>query len=260
MRASMAVPAIQIQRLTKHRGQRVLLSELDLSVSEGEHAGLAGINGAGKTTLIKCLLDLDTVTSGDISIFNRKHNRAGAREHLAYLPENFRPPGYLTGREYLHYMSRLYGNDLDPDRLKTTLEILDLDTPDLEKLTVDMSKGTAQKLGLAACLLSGKKLLVMDEPMSGLDPGARINLKHHLLQLKRRGCTFFFTTHLLADAVNFCDRIAILHMGKIRYTGSPAACCRYFRASDLEQAWLRCVAESEPKTGSKYRTEYLGSE
>ena len=85
------------------------------------------------------------------------------------------------------------------DRIKSTLEILNLDTPDLEKLTVHLSKGTVQKLGLAACLLSGKKLLIMDEPMNGLDPGARINLKHHLLQLKHHGCTCFFTTHLLAD-------------------------------------------------------------
>lgn len=237
----MAVPAIRIQRLTKHRAQGVVLSELDLSVPRGDYLGLAGVNGAGKSTLIRCLLDLDTVTSGSISIFGERHTRAGAREHLAYLPENFRPPGYLRGREYLRYMSQLYGNDADPDRTKSTLEILDLDTSDLDKLTADLSKGTAQKLGLAACLLSGKKLLIMDEPMNGLDPGARINLKHHLLQLKRHGCTCFFTTHLLADVENLCDSIAILHQGEIRYTGSPSACCRYFRTSDLEQAWLKCV-------------------
>ena len=242
----MAVPAIQIERLTKHRGQRVLLSGLDLSVPEGEHMALIGVNGAGKTTLIKCLLDLDMVTSGAIRIFDRKHDRAGAREHLAYLPENFRPPGYLKGREYLHYMSRLHGNEFDPDRIKSTLAILALDVTELDKLTVNLSRGTAQKLGLAGCLLSGKKLLIMDEPMNGLDPGARMKLKHHLLQLKRDGHTCFFTTHLLADVVNLCDSIAILHRGKIRYTGSPVACCRYFKASDLEQAWLRCVGDSGP--------------
>ena len=241
----MAVPAIQVRRLTKHRGQRVLLSELDLSVSEGEHTALIGANGAGKTTLIKCLLDLDTVSSGDISIFNRKHNRAGAREHLAYLPENFRPPVYLTGREYLHYMCRLHGNDFDPGRINSTLAVLDLDVTELDKLAVKLSRGTAQKLGLAGCLLSGKKLLILDEPMNGLDPGARTNLKHHLLQRKRDGYTCFFTTHLLADVVDVCDSIAILHRGKIRYAGSPAACCRYFGAGDLEQAWLQCVAGSE---------------
>ena len=241
----MEVPAIQIQRLTKYRGQRVLLSELDLSVSEGEHMGLVGVNGAGKTTLIKCLLDLDTVDFGEISIFNRRHSQAGAREHLAYLPENFRPPGYLKGWEYLRYMSQLYGNNLDPDRIKSTLEILDLDTSELDKLTVKLSRGTAQKLGLAGCLLSGKKLLVMDEPMNGLDPRARINLKHHLLQLKHHGLTCFFTTHLLADVENLCDGIAILHRGKISYVGSPAACCQHFRATDLEKAWLSCVGGSE---------------
>lgn len=241
----MAVPAIQIQRLTKHRGQNVLLSEMDLSVPEGDCLGLVGVNGAGKTTLIKCLLDLDTVTSGEVSIFNEKHNRPKAREHLAYLPENFRPPGYLKGWEYLRYLSQLHGNDFDPDRIRSTLEILDLETLELDKLTVSLSRGTAQKLGLAGCLMSGKKLLVMDEPMNGLDPGARINLKHHLMELKCLGRTCFFTTHLLADVEKLCDRIAILHQGKIRYLGSPAACCRHFRATDLEQAYLHCVEGRE---------------
>ena len=242
----MVLPAIQLQRLTKSRGRNVLLSELDLSVSEGDYMGLVGVNGAGKTTLIKCLLDLDTVDSGEISIFNRQHSQAGAREHLAYLPENFRPPGYLRGREYLHYMSRLHGNDSDADRIGSTLDLLDLDSSELDKLILKLSRGTAQKLGLAGCLLSGKKLLVMDEPMNGLDPRARINLKHHLLQLKPHGLTCFFTTHLLADVENLCDGIAILHRGNIRYTGTPAACCRYFGATDLEQAYLRCVEGREP--------------
>lgn len=244
----MAIPAIHLQRLTKHRGRNVLFSELDLSVSEGDYVGLVGVNGAGKTTLIKCLLDLDTVTSGEISIFNERHNRPRARERLAYLPENFRPPGYLKGWEYLRYMSQLHGNDFDPDKIRSTLEILDLETSELDKLTVSLSRGTAQKLGLTGCLLSGKKLLVMDEPMNGLDPRARINLKHHLLQLKHHGHTCFFTTHLLADVENLCDGIAILHQGNIRYTGTPAACCRYFGATDFEQAWLRCVEGMKPVT------------
>ena len=93
----MPVPAIQLQRLTKLRGGQVVLSELDLEVFAGEFLGLVGVNGAGKTTLIKCLLDLDSVTSGDIAIFNRKHSLVGAREQLAYLPEKFLPPCHLTG-------------------------------------------------------------------------------------------------------------------------------------------------------------------
>ena len=243
----MPVPAIHIQRLTKRRGPEVLFAELNLAVFEGDCMGLVGVNGAGKTTLIKCLLDLDTVTSGEISVFNRKHSQTTAREQLAYLPENFRPPGYLNGWEYLRYMMQLYDNDFGPDRIKSTMEILDLETSELDKLNASLSKGTAQKLGLAACLMSGKKLLVMDEPMSGLDPRARLYLQRHLLKLKRQGRTCFFTTHLLADVEKTCASIAILHQGEIRYVGSPAACCRYFEAIDLEQAYLRCVASSLQK-------------
>ena len=247
----MTVPAIQIQRLTKHRGLKVLLSELDLSVFEGDCMGLVGVNGAGKTTLIKCLLDLEAVTSGEISIFDRKHSQTTARERLAYLPENFRPPGYLNGWEYLRYMGQLHGNGVNPDRIKPTLKILDLETSELDKLTVSLSKGTAQKLGLAGCLMSGKKLLIMDEPMGGLDPSARIYLQDHLLELKRQGCTCFFTTHLLADVEKICDSIAILHQGKIRFVGTPADCCRYFKAINLEQAYLRCVGGRLAETGDR---------
>ena len=217
------------------------MSGLDLVVPEGDCMGLVGVNGAGKTTLLKCLLDLDTPTSGEIAVFNRKHSLAAARARLAYLPERFRPPGYLNGWEFLHYASGLYGNEFNLSRVRQVMEVLDLEIAELEKPAVGLSKGAARKLGLAACLLSGKKLLVMDEPMSGLDPRARVCLQSHLLELKRQGVTCFFTTHLLADAEKLCNSIAILHRGIIRYIGSPTACCRHFNTVDLEQAFLRCV-------------------
>lgn len=241
----MPVTAIQFRRLTKLHGGQAVLSELDLEVFEGEFLGLVGINGAGKSTLIKCLVDLDSVTSGDITIFNRDHGLSGAREQLAYLPEKFLPPGYLTGRDFLRYMSQLYGNDINPDKIQAMLQLLDLEACALDKTSARLSKGMAQKLGLAGCLLSGKKLFVMDEPMSGLDPRARIYLQRHLLELKRQGYTCFFSTHLLPDVEKLCDRIALLHQGKIRYIGSPAACRRYFNTPDLEQAFLRCIESRE---------------
>ena len=245
----MPVTAIQLQRLTKLRGRQAVLSELDLEVFEGEFLGLVGINGAGKTTLIKCLLDLDSVTSGDITIFNRNHRLSDAREQLAYLPEKFLPPGYLTGWDFLRYMSQLHGNDFNPDEVGAMLRLLDLNASALGKSTARLSKGMVQKLGLAVCLLSGKRMLIMDEPMSGLDPRARIYLQHRLLELKRQGYTCFFSTHLLADVEKLCDRIALLHRGKIRYIGTPAACRRHFNTPDLEQAFLRCIESRDRKTG-----------
>ena len=244
--------AIQFRQLTKARGEQVVLSKLDLDVLEGEFLGLIGVNGAGKTTLIKCLLDLDSVSSGSIAIFGQEHCVAGAREQLAYLPEKFLPPCYLTGQDFLRYMSKLHGHDFNPGEVEEMLHILDLEAAALDKSAGRLSRGMAQKLGLAACLLSGKRLLVMDEPMSGLDPKARAGLKHRLLELKQQGHTFFFSAHLLADAEKLCDRIAILHQGKIQYIGSPAACCRHFNAPDLEQAYLCCIG-AEPSRMSNGR-------
>jgi ABC-2 type transport system ATP-binding protein len=99
----------------------------------------------------------------------------------------------------------------------------------------------AQKLGLATCLMSEKDLMVLDEPMSGLDPKARAYLKQHLLELKQGGKTVFFSTHMLADIEVLCDRIAILHDGSIRFSGTTEECTEMFQANDLEQAYLTCV-------------------
>lgn len=104
-----------------------------------------------------------------------------------------------------------------------------------------LSKGTAQKLGLAATLLSGKDLYVLDEPMSGLDPKARALFKRHLAACKHQGLTLFFTSHMLADISALCDRMVVLHQGQILYQGVPAAFCEHFGATELEEAYLNCV-------------------
>ena len=235
--------ALHIQGLSKRRGARTLFSGLELLVREGELLALAGLNGAGKTTLIKCLLDLDMLDAGQIAIFGRRHTQAAARARLAYLPENFRPPEQLNGREFLAFMCRLHGNPPGLERLEQVLTILDLEPAALEQRGGLLSKGSAQKLGLAACLLSGKTLLILDEPMSGLDLRARAGLREYLLELKRQGGACLFATHLLADAERICDRVSILHQGKICFSGAPEGCCRRYQASGLEQAFLRCLQD-----------------
>ncbi len=121
------------------------------------------------------------------------------------------------------------------------LEALDLDPAALGRPVRAYSKGMAQKLGLAACFLSGKRLLILDEPVSGLDPKARALVKRHLLRLKAAGHTLFFSTHALPDVEELCDRMAILHGGEIRFVGSPAECRERFEAETLEQAFLNCI-------------------
>jgi len=233
--------AINIEKLSKSFAGNQVLDKIDLTVRTGEYAGLIGVNGAGKTTLIKCLLDFCSVTSGKINIFGTSHTKKEARENLVFLPERFVPPYYLTGKDFLLYMAELHGVEYNSKKVTDLSRILDLDILALSKPVRDFSKGMAQKLGLMACLMSEKDLMVLDEPMSGLDPKARAFLKQHLIELKQAGKTVFFSTHQLADIEVLCDRIAILHEGRIRFAGTTEECTEMFQASNLEQAYLACV-------------------
>lgn len=233
--------ALRFHKVTKRYPQQLALNDLSLSVQAGEFFGLVGVNGAGKTTLIKSLLDFCDIDSGSVEIFGNDHRQAQARARLAYLPERFLPPYYLTGRDFLQFMARLHRVVLDEAHIMQIFATLDLAASALTKPVRDYSKGMAQKLGLAACFLSGKDLLVLDEPMSGLDPKARALLKAYLLQLKAQGKTLFFSTHMLHDVETLCDRIAILHGGNVRFVGSPQECCMQFNAGNLEQAYLNCI-------------------
>ncbi len=233
--------AIKVEKLCKSFSGTQVLNEIDLIVAKGEFKGLIGVNGAGKTTLIKCLLDFCEVTSGNIEIFGTTHTKKEARKRLVFLPERFVPPYYLTGKDFLVYMAELHGVEYNNKKVTDLFKILDLESSALLKPVRDFSKGMAQKLGLAACLMSEKDLMVLDEPMSGLDPKARAYLKQHLIELKQAGKTLFFSTHMLADIEVLCDRVAILHDGRIRFAGTIEECTDKFKADNLEQAYLACV-------------------
>lgn len=235
--------AISIQQVSKTFRQDPVLKDLSFEVSAGSSVGLIGKNGAGKTTLIKCMLDFIAFESGSIRIFDKTSSLVEARSRLAYLPEKFIPPYYLTGRDCLEYMLHLYQQSYEPDKVEQMLRILDLDISALDKSVREFSKGMSQKLGLAACMMSNRDLLILDEPMSGLDPKARAYLKHHLLKLKDQGKTLFFSTHMLADIQTLCDSVVILHNGNKQFAGSPKECCELYDTNDFEQAYLRCVED-----------------
>ncbi|OEZ59161.1 ABC transporter ATP-binding protein [Duganella sp. HH105] len=238
----MTVPALRFQQVVKRYGQASVLRGVDLALQPGECFGLVGVNGAGKTSLIKCLLDFCALDGGSIDIFGQPHGRPASRQPLGFLPERFTPPYYLTGADFIRYLLALQGLAYDPAAVAAMLEALDLEPGALRRTVRDYSKGMTQKLGLAACLLARKPLYVLDEPMSGLDPKARALLKQQLRQLHAGGSTLFLTSHMLADVDELCDRMAILHEGRIRFTGSPAACRSHYGADSLEQAFLACIA------------------
>ena len=240
----MNTPIIQFDGVSKRYHQHQVLQTIDLEVREHEYLGLVGVNGAGKSTLIKCLLDFTLVDEGSISIGGINHLKTAAREHIGYLPEKFLPPYYLTGKEFIQYMLELYQVSYNHEAVLRMLDTLDLRHDSLHKTVGQLSKGMAQKMGLAACLLSERRCFILDEPMSGLDPKARAYLKQHLKTRKEQGQTLFFSTHLLADVQALCDRMAILHDSQLRFVGTPEECCQTFGTDDLEQAYLRCISET----------------
>lgn len=239
----MSKTALHFSEVGKSFAGVTALSSVSLEVQSGEFFGLIGENGAGKTTLVKCLLDFCDTDTGRIKIFSTPHHLTASRARLAYLPERFSPPFYLTGRDFLQYMLKLHRAPYDEAQVAKMFGALDLDPAALAKPARTYSKGMTQKLGLAACLLSGKDLYVLDEPTSGLDPKARALLKHELMQLRDTRRTVFFTSHALADIEEICDRLGVLHDGRLKFSGTPDELRGGFESRDLEQAFLACIAE-----------------
>ena len=234
--------AIEFSTVSRRLGRRPVLAGLSFEVRAGEIFGLIGTNGAGKTTCIKCLLDLCHLDAGRIRIFGRPAAAPESRRPLAYLPERFVPPRHLLGREFLRFMSRMHRVEPGPGRVRDVLAALDLAPSALNEPVREYSKGMTQKLGLATCLLADKPLLVLDEPMSGLDPKARVLARRYLRCLRDGGATVFLSTHLLADAGGLCDRMGVLHDGAMRFVGSPARLRERFPAATLEESWIACIS------------------
>jgi ABC-2 type transport system ATP-binding protein len=237
----MASPVVHVHALRKRFGKTAVLNGVDLEVTAGEFVGLAGVNGAGKTTLLKCLLDFCAVDSGSIELFGIPHTAPRSRAALAFLPERFVPPYYLTGRDFLAFMLRLQQRPYDAVTVLAMLAALDLDAGALARPVRAYSKGMTQKLGLAACFLSGRDLYILDEPMSGLDPKARACVKALLARLRGEGRTVFFTSHALADIEEICDRMVVLHQGVPYFSGAPRALCEHYGENSTERAFLRCI-------------------
>jgi len=231
---------LEVRGLRAGYGKRNVISDIDLSLNEGEVFGLIGLNGVGKTTLIKSILGLGECR-GRISIFGHPAGPPRGRANLAYLPEKFLPSALLRGWEFIELTLGYFGLPLDREKARALCIGLDLDPDVLDRNVRTYSKGMGQKLGLVGTMLTGLPLLILDEPMSGLDPKARILLKDRLLEYRDAGRTIFFSSHILADIEEICGRIGVIHGGKLIFLGTPGELVARHGASSLERAFLASI-------------------
>ena len=235
--------AISLSNLSYSVSGFDILKSLTLEIPAHSYFAIAGVNGAGKSTLIKLILDLIRPTSDtEIQIFGRQNRITGCRDQLAYLPEKFDVKKTVSGWQYLDFVASIYKMTLDKNKARSLAEKLDFPVDRLKSKIGGYSKGMVQKLGLISCFVLDRELLILDEPLSGLDPRARFHFKSLLLEEKQKGRTILYSTHMLADAEEICDQFGILHNGEMKFIGTPATCMQNFQADTLEQAYMQCIS------------------
>ena len=199
------------------------LKNCNLTVYRGETFGLLGQNGAGKTTLLKTLLGIVRPTSGAGILLGQPIGDRSIKEKIGYLPENPYFYDYLTGWEFLEFVAGLFeiSKSIQKQRISELLDLVGLSkSTAIRKQLRQYSKGMLQRVGMAQALINDPELVFLDEPMSGLDPMGRYQIREIIVSLKEQGKTIFFNSHVLSDVEKICDRIAILVEGELICIGT----------------------------------------
>ena len=238
-------PTLSVQDVCIAYNKDDVVKNAAFDIQQGEMFGLIGLNGAGKTTLIKSILGLREHNAGNITLFGEAAHKKSVRENMVYLPERFDPPWFLSGEEFVKFSLKLYGRPFNKAALYEAAEQLRLDGNVLKKRVQTYSKGMRQKLGLIATLLTECKFIILDEPMSGLDPQARVLVKDMLSKTKKTDQTILICSHILSDLDEICNRVAVIHKGRVGYVGTPKALKKKSSADNLERAFLTFIEQSE---------------
>ena len=263
----MTEPAIATQNLSKeyphgflHLKKKTSLESLTMQVEHGEVFGFLGPNGAGKSTTIKLLMGIIFPTAGSAQMLGKPVSDVAMHRDIGYLPEQPYFYDYLTAAEVLDYFARFHGFSAAErgERVQKMLKRVGLETAGKIQLR-RYSKGMLQRVGLAQAILHDPKLVILDEPMSGLDPVGRREVRDIILELKNAGKTILFSTHILSDAEMLCDRVGVIAGGKLRGVGSPGSIVGV-KSAGMEivfelgdGAAAQKMLEKATKSGANYR-------
>jgi ABC-2 type transport system ATP-binding protein len=241
-------PIVEIKDLrVEYRGRgigqtaRVAVDGLTLNVNTGEVFGFLGPNGAGKTTTMNVLLGFVNPSGGEARLFGVNVREPIARQRIGYLPELTYYYKFLTAEELLRFYARIFKipKAETERRINDLLKLVELEA--VRKRTIKTySKGMQQRIGLAQALINNPDLLILDEPTSGLDPVGRMKVREIIQRLKNDGKTVFFSSHELGEVETVCDRVAILHQGKLMVEGRVDDLMQKYH-SNLEQIFLRII-------------------
>lgn len=243
--------AVETIGLTKQFDKKLAVDKLDLQVEPGEFFGFLGPNGAGKSTTIKMLVGLLRPTSGTARIAGHDvwEEPLKAKQLLGVLPEGLNLYERLTAREFVRFVGTMYGLSNDESNMRTEelLELMDL-TDDADKLIIDYSQGMRKKTGLAAALIHAPQVLFLDEPFEGVDAISGRAIREMLQQLRNRGTTIFFSSHILEVVERLCTRLAVISDGLIVAQGTIEELRQRAQAGEeatLEELFLHAVGAEE---------------
>lgn len=234
---------LEVKNVTKkfradfYKKPQQILKGVNLTVEAGQFVGFIGPNGAGKTTTIKCVMEFIFPDSGEVFFFGEKF-KLEHRSKIGFLPERPFFQEFLTGTEFLQLHWNLSGKP-DDDFAKRSAEVFEQVrlTHAKDKKLKEYSKGMLQRIGIAQALIAEPEFLILDEPMSGLDPDGRILIKQILRSLKEKKMTILMSSHLLEDVEELCDQLIIVHSGVVEYCGPTAEFSK--NSANLEEAYKK---------------------
>jgi ABC-2 type transport system ATP-binding protein len=238
----MASSAVSIRELRVVRGGNEVLHGVTLDVEPGVVTGLLGPSGSGKTTLLRCIVGVQIVAGGDVTVLGLPAGAEELRSRVGYVTQAPSVYGDLTVRENLSYFARLL--EVQRSRIDRVVELVDL-AAEADRITSALSGGQRARVSLATALLNEPKLLVLDEPTVGLDPVLRRDLWDFFHQLAGAGATLLVSSHVMDEAQR-CDRLLLLREGGVLMAETPAGLLSRTGATSLDEAFLRLVEESRP--------------